>query len=140
MKLVFVGSKGFGADEILNTVAVSSFVDDIIVTGYVSNHELNGLYKHATAFIFPSLYEGFGIPVIEAMNFGLPLILSNIPTNTEIAADQGLFFQADNEKVLSVYMKQVSEATTRRQSYSAILARYSLENMLSKHIEAYQNN
>ncbi|MDD2386790.1 MAG: glycosyltransferase family 1 protein [Bacteroidales bacterium] len=64
--------------------------------GYVSNSQLANLYKNAIAFIYLSYYEGFGIPPLEAMSFGCPVILSDIPVFKEIYNDSALFVNPDN--------------------------------------------
>ncbi|PLX07995.1 MAG: glycosyltransferase family 1 protein [Marinilabiliales bacterium] len=64
--------------------------------GYVSDDELASLYKNATAFIYLSLYEGFGIPPLEAMSFGCPVILSDIPVFREIYDDAAIFVKPDD--------------------------------------------
>ncbi len=66
--------------------------DDIRFLGFVPDAELVRLYASAWAFVFPSLYEGYGIPVIEAFASGIPVILSDIPVFNEIAQDAALFF------------------------------------------------
>jgi glycosyltransferase involved in cell wall biosynthesis len=91
-KLVVVGGKnklfnGLSLDTELN----DDTLDNIIFTGYVSDDELINLYSNAIAFIYPSLYEGFGIPPLEAMKFGCPTIVSNISSLPEICDDASLY-------------------------------------------------
>lgn len=77
IKLVLVGkasSESFNCNN-----------QNIIFTGYLSDDELKVLYKHAFLYVFPSVYEGFGIPIIDAQAFGIPVICSNIPVFKEIA-------------------------------------------------------
>lgn len=67
--------------------------DRVVFTGYVKEAELNYLYQNALAFVFPSLYEGFGIPVIEAMQCGVPVISSAEAALKEIVNDAGLLLK-----------------------------------------------
>ena len=73
--LVIVGAKGWHADEELNSMGN---IDGVKWLGYVSDKDLGELYKNAKIFVYPSLYEGFGLPILEAQQFGVPVITSNI--------------------------------------------------------------
>lgn len=66
--------------------------DRMIRVGYVSDGELKALYQHAACFVFPSLYEGFGIPPLEAMSCGCPVIASTAPAVKEVCGDAALYF------------------------------------------------
>ena len=85
--LVLAGGRGWRDEEILQTVKEISCKEDVIFTGYVSAVEKNTLYQNAAAFLFPSLYEGFGIPPLEAMSFGCPVICANAASLLEVVGD-----------------------------------------------------
>ena len=70
----------------------------------ISNAELGGLYKGASCYITASLFEGLGMPVVEAMSFGLPLLLSNIPPHREVSLGMGVYFDPFNVEELSYKM------------------------------------
>ncbi len=70
---------------------------NIMLTGYVSNQELEYYYKTATIFVFPSIYEGFGLPILEAYNYELPTIVSNIPPCREVADSASLYFDPNSK-------------------------------------------
>lgn len=91
-KLVLAGRPGFGFDGFSKASNLSRWKDDIIFTGYISDSDCNRLYNSAVAFVFPSIYEGFGVPQLECMKCHLPIILSDIPTNREISGKYGEFF------------------------------------------------
>ena len=74
-KLIIVGKQGWLFDDIL--AIPEAFQDDIIFKGYVSEDELIRLFQTARFFIYPSMYEGFGLPILEAMACGCPVITSN---------------------------------------------------------------
>jgi glycosyltransferase involved in cell wall biosynthesis len=89
-RLVLAGSSGYGAEEILARIAASPARDRILVTGYVSLQELAQWYARASIFAFPSLDEGFGMPVLEAMAAGVPVVTSNRSALPEVAGSAAL--------------------------------------------------
>ena len=90
MKLVIVGSRNtiFRHKEFREAIGSNP---DIIFTGYVSDHDLMGLYRKAELFIYPSIYEGFGIPPLEAMACGCPVIVSRAASLPEVCGDAALY-------------------------------------------------
>jgi glycosyltransferase involved in cell wall biosynthesis len=89
-RLVLVGGQGYGAEEILGRIAASPCRDRILLRGYVSGAELQHWYQRAAALVFPSLDEGFGIPVLEAMANGVPVVASQTSALPEVMGDAGL--------------------------------------------------
>lgn len=99
-QLVLAGSRGFGAEEILSRIEQSPARDRIRVTGYVTAEELSGWYARASIFAFPSLDEGFGMPILEAMAAGVPVITSNRSALPEVAGDAALLVDPDDAETL----------------------------------------
>lgn len=95
-KLVLAGRPGFGYEEFFKVAQESKFSQDIIFTGYTSNDDCSRLYCRAAAYIFPTVYEGFGSTQLECMYCHTPIILSDIPTNREISKNYGLFFSLES--------------------------------------------
>lgn len=95
-KLVLMGGMGWKTGPIMSTIKNSQYNKDIILTGYVSNEEKESLYRNAKALIFPSLYEGFGIPILEAYSVGIPVITSNISAMPEVGGEWAYY--VDNPK------------------------------------------
>ena len=91
-KLVIVGKKDYGTDELF-----SEEQNDIIFTYYVDNEDLIGFYQGAACYVYPSLYEGFGIPPLEAMACGTPVAVSNRTSMPEVVGDAGLYFDPEDE-------------------------------------------
>jgi glycosyltransferase involved in cell wall biosynthesis len=89
-KLILAGAAGFGSETILAQIRSSARSADIQVTGYLSNAALHALYRRASIFAFPSLDEGFGIPVIEAMAWGIPVVTSSCSALAEVSGDAAL--------------------------------------------------
>src|SRR5947199_2607388 len=86
--LVIVGRKGWNCDDILSYMA--ELEEAVRFPGYVSDEELIALYQMASCLVFPSLYEGFGLPVVEAMQAGCPVITSTTSSLPEVAGDAAL--------------------------------------------------
>lgn len=84
-KLVIAGKLGWKYLSILSTIKKSKYVDDIILTGYVSDEEKKYLFTHASVFVFVPFVEGFGLPVFEALVYGCPSVVSNTPCLPEVA-------------------------------------------------------
>ncbi|CDZ76244.1 Glycosyltransferase KanE [Legionella massiliensis] len=92
IKLVCTGAEGLRHSWLQNAAASMNLSDRIIFPGFLTNNELAVLMSHSSAVVFPSLYEGFGLPVIEAMASGTPVACSNLTSLPEIAADAALLF------------------------------------------------
>lgn len=90
-KLVIVGGKGWLYEEIFNLISDLKMKDDIIFTGFVTNEEKTSFYKNASLFIFPSLYEGFGIPILEAMSVGTPVVCSSTSSMPEVGGEAAFY-------------------------------------------------
>lgn len=84
-QLVLAGGRGWRDEGIFQTVRELRHRDDVVFTGYVSDGEKNALYQNAEVFVFPSLYEGFGIPPLEAMAHGCPVVCANAASLPEVA-------------------------------------------------------
>ncbi len=96
--LVLVGTKGWNYDRILDAVKNLELSEDrIILTGYVADEDLAPLYSSAMAFIYISLYEGFGLPPLEAMQCGTPVITSNRASLPEVVGDAGIMLDPFDE-------------------------------------------
>ena len=116
-------SDGFGAEEELRAVEQSPRRASIDVLGYVSVAELDHLYRRARIFAFPSLDEGFGMPILEAMAHGIPVVTSNISAMPEVAGDAALLVDPrDTEAIHDALLR-----LTQDQALCGDLARRGLE-------------
>lgn len=88
-------------------------MNNLINAGYVNDNELKALYKRAVGLIFPSLYEGFGLPLVEAMACGCPVICSDIPSSHEICANAALYFDPSSANDLASKMKIILEQSNQ---------------------------
>ncbi len=89
-KLVITGGEGWKYQEIFDTLDRLDLKKDVIFTGYVPDDDLVKLYNVADIFVYPSLYEGFGLPPLEAMACGCPVITSNTSSLPEVVGDAGI--------------------------------------------------
>jgi glycosyltransferase involved in cell wall biosynthesis len=87
--LVLVGKRGYGSQEVFELVRQLDLEAQVVETGYVSDEELTALYQGAGLFLFPSVFEGFGLPVVEAMACGTPVLSSNAGPMPELMGDNG---------------------------------------------------
>jgi glycosyltransferase involved in cell wall biosynthesis len=107
--LVIVGRRGWGMDEVRKAMQHTGADTWIRVLGYVSQTELHALYSNATALLFPSLYEGFGLPALEAMAIGLPVIASDTSALAEVLGEAGLLFPVNHREALLQRLTYVVE-------------------------------
>jgi glycosyltransferase involved in cell wall biosynthesis len=115
-KLILAGSAGFGAEEVTAQIQRSPRAADIEVTGYVTTSALHALYGRASIFAFPSLDEGFGIPVIEAMAWGIPVITSDGSALAEISGQAALHVDPCRaEEITHALQTLMDEPGVRRQ-------------------------
>ena len=117
-QLVIVGRKLWLADEIFAEVrqrhADYLGADDVILTGYASDQDLPKLYRQATAFVYPSLFEGFGLPPVEAMACGTPVVTSNVSSLPEVTGDAALLVDPlDQSSIESALLKIVGDEALR---------------------------
>jgi glycosyltransferase involved in cell wall biosynthesis len=114
-QLVLVGKDHWEAEKIKRKAAQSPVHERIIFTGYVTNDELRGLFQGASLFVFPSLDEGYGLPIHEAMACGTPVLASSLPTLREVAQDAALFFDPKKPDELAALMaRALDDAELRR--------------------------
>lgn len=106
-KLVIVGKKGWMYDEIFKTVRSLKLEDEVIFTGYITDKELPLIYSASELFVYPSAYEGFGLPLLEAMACGVPVIASNVSSIPEITGDAVVLVNPDNAGELSKAMNKI---------------------------------
>ncbi|MGH9752280.1 MAG: glycosyltransferase family 4 protein [Blastocatellia bacterium] len=100
-QLVIVGRKLWLASEIFDEALRHRWADDVILTGYVADEDLPPLYRAARAFVYPSLFEGFGLPPLEAMACGTPVVTSNVSSLPEVAGGAALLIDPNDEQALA---------------------------------------
>lgn len=135
IKLVLVGkasSESFNCNN-----------QNIIFTGYLSDEELKVLYKHAFLYVFPSVYEGFGIPIIDAQAFGVPVICSDIPVFREVAEQGALYCNTDAKSIANTLDKLLSSTLEYKNLIKEgkdNISRFSIEQLKKQLIELIEIN
>ena len=114
IKIVCAGGGAFTDAEMENIKSLH--LSDRIIQRSFYDNELNTIYKNAAVFVFPSEYEGFGIPALEAMVCGCPVILSNTSSLPEIAGDAALYFEPNNINELSAAIFKILQDENFTQS------------------------
>ncbi len=124
LNLVLVGTEGWDFGGILDEIEhASTMKERIVVTGYVLDEDLTALYSGAMMFVYPSFYEGFGLPPLEAMQCGVPVVTSNTSSLPEVVGDAGIMVDPKDGESLSQAMLDIYSQSSLRET----LSRKSLE-------------
>ncbi|PIR55201.1 hypothetical protein COU74_02245 [Candidatus Peregrinibacteria bacterium CG10_big_fil_rev_8_21_14_0_10_36_19] len=124
-KLILAGGRGVGFQEILDEVMRLKIADKVIMPGYVNEEEKAALMKYCKIFAFPSLYEGFGLPILEAFYYGKPVISSNTSSIVEVAEDAALLVNPLKVEEIAKGIKMLVE----KKSYSQKLIKLGRERL-----------
>jgi glycosyltransferase involved in cell wall biosynthesis len=139
-RLLLVGKRAFGFRDIEKRLASSARV---VFTGHVPAEELPGLFRYAKALIFPSIYEGFGIPLLEAMSQNIPIIGSRIPTTVELDKrhnGQMFLYDPHDKEALAkhiLWLDREADQIKEKLRYGD-LSRYSYDTIARRHLEIYR--
>ncbi len=141
--LVIVGRRGWLYDETLAAIASSPCRERIFLLDYVSDGDLAVLYRMATMFVFPSLYEGHGYPVVEAMASGTPVITSNTSSLREIGEGASLLVDPESTEAIAGAMERLyADPDLRRELAGKGLqraAQFSLANAVEAILKLYES-
>ena len=119
MPLVLAGGKGWLMEDFQRELSALGVADHVILTGYVSDQELIWLYRHCFANLYPSFFEGFGLPVLEALQFGAPTFASNTSSIPEILGDAGLLLSPMDHQGWAEAMSMLEQNPNRREEMKA---------------------
>jgi glycosyltransferase involved in cell wall biosynthesis len=109
-RLVIVGARNYWkSSPVANVVRQSGLLGQVIFTGYIPDEDLPAIYNGASLFCFPSLYEGFGLPVLEAMACGTPVVTSNSSSLPEVAGDGAILVDPNNVDEIAHAMQRILE-------------------------------
>jgi len=107
LQLVIAGKKGWLYEAVFRRVEELGLEGQVVFTGYVAEEDLPALFSGARLFVFPSLYEGFGLPVLEAMACGTPVVCSNASSLPEVAGDAALLFDPLDVEGMAAAMERI---------------------------------
>jgi glycosyltransferase involved in cell wall biosynthesis len=125
LQLVLAGRRGWQYDDLFRQVEKLDLAGQVLFPGYVADEDLAALYSGAMGFVFPSLYEGFGIPVLEAQGCGVPVMASNNSSLPEVAGDSALLVDPlDVDAIAAAMARLIAEPELR-----AELTRRGFENV-----------
>lgn len=117
-QLVVVGQKDFGKGKLLKSIThdLRAKIDNTIFAGYVTHEELNQLYCGSEALVYPSLYEGFGIPILEAMASGVPVITARTTSIPEVAGEAAIYVDPQSNRSIAEGMLHLQGDPALRKS------------------------
>ena len=140
-QLVIGGGRGWLYDEIDNTIRSLKLKGDVLLIGFVEDRDLPALYTAADVFAFPSLYEGFGLPVLESMGCGTPVVTSCVASLPEVAGNAALLIQPEDEEALAdalwrLISDQELRQTLQQRGFQQV-KRFTWERAASKLLQVY---
>ncbi len=142
-KLILAGKHGYGYEKIEQEIKKNNLGNKIIITGYISDDALPSYYKHASLFVFPSFYEGFGIPILEAFASQTPVVCSKSSSLPEVAGDAVKYFDPEKPEqiaeTISVVLGSKKEADKLVKLGSERLGKYSWKMTALKVIEVFNS-
>ena len=119
LSLVLAGGRGWQYENIFKAIENSGNIKNrIVLTGYVADKDLASLYSNAMAFVYPSFYEGFGLPPLEAMQCGLPVITSNTSSLPEVVENAGLMMAPNDDDALCHHILSLYKDNQLRKTQS----------------------
>jgi glycosyltransferase involved in cell wall biosynthesis len=141
--LVLIGQKGWNYQDIFGAIASSPWCEQIHHLDYLSDELVALFYSKANAFVYPSYYEGFGLPVLEAMTLGTPVITSNTSSLPEVVGDAAMLVDPDDTIALAeAILKVISDSQLRQELIQKGQQRaklFSWENTARETLKAYQS-
>ena len=141
-QLVVVGAEGWLMDELFAFIKQSAIGDRLRLTGYLDDEDLRGLYSSCRVFVYPSIYEGFGLPPLEAMACGAPVIAGNIATFQETLGGAAQLVEPHDVEALATSIIEILDNEDRRRTLSRRgleqAAKFSWERTAELTLEVYR--
>lgn len=145
MKLVLAGKIGWLCDDVLEGIKNSRYSDRIVLPGFISDADKAYLLSNAKALVFPSLYEGFGIPILEAFAYGLPVLTSRVSSMPEVGGNAAYYTDDPMDvQALATLMQKVVHLNTQEKNelkHAMVkqLAKFSWERNADELMELFEN-
>ena len=142
VKLLLVGKKGWLYEPFFEQLARSGLASEVCFPGFVREEDLPSVYQLATVFAFPSVYEGFGLPPLEAMACGTPVVASHASSLPEVVGDAGILVSPNDRAALTAALRRVLDDAELRQTMRARglaqAARFSWQRAAQETLEVYR--
>ncbi len=136
-KLVISGIGGKSETEIKNLIDELGIADEVVITGFISNEERNTLYKNAKIFLFPSIFEGFGMPPVEAMMLGTPVITTKKASLYEVT--KGKAFYVDDPYNIDEWFMCISELNSWTRPFNIVaFEEYDIRTIYKEYIKLFE--
>jgi alpha-1,3-rhamnosyl/mannosyltransferase len=141
-QLVIAGKKGWLTDELFAYIDSAKLGDRLCLTGYLGDNELRALYSACKVMVYPALYEGAGLPTLEAMACGAPVITTNTPAIAEMVADNARLFPPADARALAQHLVELLTTHAARESMSRAginhAARFTWERAAAETLQVYR--
>jgi len=136
-RLVISGTGGKSEAEIKRLISELGIANEIVITGFISNEERNTLYKNARIFLFPSIFEGFGMPPVEAMILGTPVITTKETSLYEVTMGKARY--VDDPYNVDEWLKEITMITSEEtNSDSVLFEKYCIDHVCRKYITLFE--
>lgn len=139
--LVIAGGRGWMNSDIPGVIKDLKIEDRVVSSGYIDNADISAVYSGAAVFVYPSLYEGFGLPILEAMSCGTPVVTSNTSSMPEVAGDAAMLVTPQDAGDIATALEAVLENTDLREHMRELglrrSAMFSWEKCARETIEVY---
>lgn len=143
LQLALVGKKDYFYQNLQKKAKKLNLKDKVLFLGYLTDEKLALIYKNALAYVFPSLYEGFGLPPLEAMSFGVPVLSSNAASLPEILGKAALYFNPKDTDQIAEKIKQITEKEDLRKEMQEKgrkqIKKYSWQKCAEKTLQIYED-
>jgi alpha-1,3-rhamnosyl/mannosyltransferase len=141
-QLVIAGKKGWLTDELFAYIDSAKLGDRLCLTGYLGDDELRALYSACRVMVYPALYEGAGLPTLEAMACGAPVITTNTPAIAEMVGDNARLFAVADARALAQHLVELLTTPAARESMSRAginyAAQFTWERAAAETLQVYQ--
>ena len=141
-QLVIAGKKGWLTDELFTYIESAKLGDRIRLTGYLGDDELRAVYSACSVMVYPALYEGAGLPTLEAMACGAPVITTNTPAIAEMVGDNAWLFSSQDFRALARHIVELLTTAAARESLSRAgidhAAQFTWERAARETLEVYR--
>ena len=135
-RLLVSGISGNASDSVKKLIKENQLEDNVTLTGFIKNEERNTLYQHCRAFLFPSIFEGFGIPPIEAMAFGATVITTDRTSIPEVT--QGKANYVEDPFDVNAWIRVMESPVRRNDEFD--FSKYDRQYLAEKYMDFLQDN